>query len=148
MARKVRAYRVHWFLPPCLEARTLQAEFMAALPELDGQARTVAARFAVTAAALELATRHGITGQSAGLAFPVIKQCFDTWLERNGTGKHEDRKILENAINFAQRYFDSQRFVIMPTRRHLGLFRTILRATAKRPNLPSMIVSTLFPPYS
>jgi len=97
------------------EARTLQAEFMAALPELDGQARTVAARFAITAAALELAARHGITGQSAGLAFPAIKQCFDTWLERNGTGKHEDRKILENAINFAQRYFDSQRFVIMPT---------------------------------
>ena len=96
------------------EARTLQAEFMAALPELDGQARTVAARFAVTAAALELAARHGITGQSAGLAFPAIKQCFDTWLERNGTGKHEDRKILENAINFAQRYFDSQRFVFMP----------------------------------
>ena len=83
------------------EACTLQSEFMAALPELDGQARTVAARFAVTAAALELAARHGITGQSAGLAFPAIKQCFDTWLERNGTGKHEDRKILENAINFA-----------------------------------------------
>ncbi|WP_373700075.1 DUF927 domain-containing protein [Neisseria dentiae] len=96
------------------EARQLIADFMAALPDMDGQARTVAIRFAAVAAALELAARHGITGIAAGLAFPAIKQCFDSWFERNGTGKFEDRKIIENAINFAQRNFDSQRFVILP----------------------------------
>ncbi|MCF7520444.1 DUF927 domain-containing protein [Neisseria sp. ZJ106] len=93
------------------EARHLQAGFMATLPDMDGQARTVATRFALVAAALELAARHGITGISDGLAFPAVKQCFDDWLERNGSGKFEDRRIMENALAFAQIHFDSGRFV-------------------------------------
>ena len=96
------------------EARTLQADFMETLPELNGQARTVALRFALAAAALELAARHGITGLKAGLAFPAVKQCFDAWLQRAGSGKYEDQAIMENALDFAQRHFESQRFVILP----------------------------------
>lgn len=97
------------------EIRRLQADFMAALPDMDGQARTVAARFSLAAAALEMAARHGITGLAGGLAFPAVKQCFDAWLERAGTGKFEDRKIMENALEFSQRHFDSERFMPLPS---------------------------------
>ena len=92
------------------EARALQAAFMQTLPETDGQTRTVAARFATVAAALELAARYGITGLAEGLAFPAIKQCFDAWLERAGVGKFEDRKIIKQAKDFMQLNARGMRF--------------------------------------
>ena len=97
------------------EASQLMADFMATLPDMDGQARTVATRFALVAAALELAARHGILGLGAGVCMPAIKQCFDAWLERTGAGKFEDRKILEQAIDFMQQNAYSHRFVTYPT---------------------------------
>ena len=93
------------------EARALMADFMATLPDTDGQARTVAARFAMAAAALELAARHGITGSPAGLAFPAIKQCFDAWIARTGGGKFEDMKIIKQTVDFMQTHGDSLRFI-------------------------------------
>lgn len=50
-------------------------DFMAMLPKLSGQARTVAKRFALAAAALELATP--ITGLAAGVGMAGVKRCFD-----------------------------------------------------------------------
>ena len=44
----------------------------------------------------------------------AVKQCFDAWLQRAGSGKYEDQAIMENALDFAQRHFESQRFVILP----------------------------------
>lgn len=89
--------------------------FMATLPKVDGQARTVALRFAVAAAALEVATKYGITGLQAGESAPAIKQCFDAWLARQGTtGKAEDKQIMDNAIAFMQQFAYSPRFPIYP----------------------------------
>ena len=96
------------------EARQIMADFMATLPDMDGQARTVAMRFALVAAALELAARHRITGLAAGICLPAIKQCFDAWLERNGSGKYEDQRIIENAIGFMQQFAHSSRFAEYP----------------------------------
>ncbi|MFC3874427.1 hypothetical protein [Neisseria musculi] len=93
------------------EARAIMADFMAMLPDTDGQSRTVALRFAITAAALELAAKHGITGLGAGVGMAGIKQCFDAWHSRTGTGKYEDNQIIKQAIDFMQLYAESMRFV-------------------------------------
>ena len=97
------------------DVRQEMDNFMAALPKVNGQARTVALRFALAAAALEVATKYGITGLQEGESAPAIKQCFDAWLARRGTtGKTEDREIMDNAIAFMQRFAHSRRFVIYP----------------------------------
>ncbi|MDK4650164.1 DUF927 domain-containing protein [Kingella kingae] len=85
-----------------------QNAFMQSLPSLDGQARRVAKRFALVAAALELS--GSITGLAQGVGMVGIKQCFDDWLALNGVGKQEDRQIIENAITFMQLYAHSPRF--------------------------------------
>lgn len=92
------------------EARQIQADFMQILPDTDGQARTVAARFALAAAALELAARYGLAGIPTGAAFPAVKQCFDAWHARSGGGKYEDRRIIKQAAAFMQQYAHGQRF--------------------------------------
>ena len=83
--------------------------FMATMPELSGQARRVAKRFALAAAAIELAAP--VTGLAAGVGMSGIKQCFDAWLARVGSGKHEDMRILKNAADFMQQHGDSLRFI-------------------------------------
>ena len=84
------------------------AAFMATIPELSGQARRVAKRFALAAAALELAAP--VTGLPVGVGMAGVKQCFDEWLEANGAGKHEDRRIIEQAAAFMDVYALSMRF--------------------------------------
>ena len=39
-----------------------------------------------------------------------VKQCFDEWLEVNGAGKHEDRRIIEQAEDFIDLYALGMRF--------------------------------------
>lgn len=65
--------------------------------EASGQARRVTSRFGLIAAALELATRHGITGWKAGDGERAVEKCFSAWLDRTGTGKREDLRITEQA---------------------------------------------------
>ena len=77
-------------------------------PNLNGQALTVARRFALAAAALELASE--ITGLPAGVGAAGIQQCFEDWLEENGTGSKEEKQIIANCIDFIQRYSESPRF--------------------------------------
>ena len=84
------------------------AAFMATLPELSGQARRVARRFALVSAALEMAAP--VTGLPAGVGMAGVKQCFDEWLATNGTGKYEDEKIKEQTSDFMQRFGQSVRF--------------------------------------
>ncbi|RPD87080.1 DUF927 domain-containing protein [Neisseria weixii] len=84
------------------------AAFTATLPELSGQARRVARRFALVAAALEMAAP--VTGLPAGVGMAGVKQCFDEWLATNGTGKYEDEKIKEQTSDFMQRFGQSVRF--------------------------------------
>lgn len=83
--------------------------FLSVLPELNGQAWRVARRFALVAAALELAT--DITGLAAGVGMAGVKQCFDDWLSLNGDCDYETRAIIENVENFMQMYGESNRFV-------------------------------------
>lgn len=65
--------------------------------EAGGQVRRVAARFAVTSEALEIATDAGITGWEPGDGRHAIRRCFAAWLDRYGLGNREDQQILEQA---------------------------------------------------
>lgn len=91
------------------QATERMAAFMATIPELSGQARRVAKRFAIAAAALELAAP--VTGLPVGVGMAGVKQCFDEWLEANGTGKHEDRRIIEQAEDFIAQHALGTRFM-------------------------------------
>ena len=91
------------------QATERMAAFMATIPELSGQARRVAKRFALAAAALELAAP--VTGLPVGVGMAGVKQCFDEWLEANGAGKHEDRRIIEQAEDFIDLYALGMRFM-------------------------------------
>lgn len=95
-------------------------------PNLNGQALTVARRFALAAAALELASE--ITGLPAGVGAAGIQQCFEDWLEENGTGSREEKKLIEGLIDFLQLHGESPRFVSWDTalqtdRNHAGYKR-------------------------
>ncbi|UOO83275.1 DUF927 domain-containing protein [Uruburuella testudinis] len=83
--------------------------FMQTMPELSGQARRVAKRFALAAAALELAAP--VTSLAAGVGMAGVKQCFDAWLARTGAGKHEDMRIIKQTGDFMQVNADSLRFI-------------------------------------
>ena len=91
------------------QATERMAAFMATIPELSGQARRVAKRFAIAAAALELAAP--VTGLPVGVGMAGVKKCFDEWLEANGAGKHEDRRIIEQAEDFIAQYALGTRFM-------------------------------------
>ena len=91
------------------QANERMAAFMATIPELSGQARRVAKRFAIAAAALELAAP--VTGLPVGVGMAGVKKCFDEWLEANGAGKHEDRRIIEQAEDFIAQYALGARFM-------------------------------------
>lgn len=111
---------------PAEHVQTALNAFMATLPSLDGQARRVAKRFALAAAALELATE--ITGLPSGVGMMGIKQCFDDWLAINGTGKQEDKQIIKQAVMFMQMYAGSERFANwdseLTNRDHAGYRKT------------------------
>lgn len=91
------------------QATERMAAFMATIPELSGQARRVTKRFAIAAAALELAAP--VTGLPVGVGMAGVKQCFDEWLEANGAGKHEDRRIIEQAEDFIAQHALGTRFM-------------------------------------
>lgn len=62
----------------------------------DGQMRRVALRFALIAAAGEVATSAGITGWSQGEAANAARACFQDWLKaRGGAGPAEPRMMLD-----------------------------------------------------
>ena len=91
------------------QATERMAAFMATIPELSGQARRVAKRFAIAASALELAAP--VTGLPVGVGMAGVKKCFDEWLEANGAGKHEDRRIIEQAEDFIAQHALGTRFM-------------------------------------
>ncbi len=69
-------------------------------PGADGQVRRVADRFALVAAAGEIATALDVTGWPAGAALGAAQRCFADWLaERGGVGSSEvaeaKRRIAE-----------------------------------------------------
>lgn len=66
-----------------------------------GQVRRVAERFALAAAAGELATACGLTGWNIGEATRAARACFFAWLDARGThGPAESAAMLEQVRGF------------------------------------------------
>lgn len=103
--------------------RRFAAEFVPV--DADGQVYRVADRFALVAAAGELATSWGVTGWKPGEATLAAKICFRGWVkERGGTGKKEDSDVIRQIRRFLQEHGDA-RFVPLD---HKSEFRTMYRS--------------------
>lgn len=74
---------------------------MAFVPNCTGQITRVARRFGLVAAAGELASGYGLTGQSSGTALYAVLKCYRAWLDSFGAlGNREERVILSQARAF------------------------------------------------
>jgi len=74
----------------------------------EGQAKRVAARFALYGMAGELATEYGLTGWPTGDAFKAAGECFRLWLDERGHDNDEKRKIIEQVCGFIDRHGDAR----------------------------------------
>ena len=93
--------------------RDLMEQFIADREEdIDGAApevRRALARFALVAAAGELATQYDITGWRAGDAREAAKVCFNAWLkERDGSGSADLERGVRQVEAFIQAYGPSR----------------------------------------
>jgi uncharacterized protein (DUF927 family) len=74
-------------------------------PEASGQVARVAQRFALIAAAGELATAGSLTGWPEGEAFSAAQRCFQDWLgQRGGVGNADDTRALAQVRLYFERY--------------------------------------------
>lgn len=80
------------------------------LPEAASeQVRRVASRFALVAAAGELATREGITGWTTGEAARAARRCFEAWLAARGhLNNGEEAAMLRQVQAWLERNADAQ----------------------------------------
>ena len=72
-------------------------------PKASGQVARVLNRFAIIAAAGELATKMGITGWQDGEAFQGVKSCFEAWLLTRGSIGLLEREQIKAHI---RRFFE------------------------------------------
>lgn len=87
--------------------KMLMAEFLRLVPEgADGQIKRSANRFALVAAAGELAS--DITGWPEGESFRGVKVCFDAWLAERGEGSHESTQAIEAVRGQLLKWGDSR----------------------------------------
>lgn len=94
------------------ELRAVRSAFCTSVlpPKADGQAWRVASRFALVAAAGELASRYGITGWERGEAEGAARACFRAWLElRGGAANVEPARMIAQVRQFLERHGE-QRF--------------------------------------
>ena len=86
------------------QAKSLIQQFMQHYAnDKSGQVQRVAKRFALVAAAGELAIQAGITGWQQGRAHEAVGQCFNDWLSGFGDGANlEERAILIDVKSFFQ----------------------------------------------
>lgn len=90
-------------------AKQLVDDFMSKYSDLAPQAHRVARRFAIVAAAGEMATSAGITGWQAGQATTAVMICLDNWLDNYGRdGEHEQRQIIEHIKAFIEQHGSSR----------------------------------------
>lgn len=90
-----------------LLARSIQAQVRGELAksEVDGQVKRAAGRFALVAAAGELATQAGVVGWKKGEASQAVTACFNAWLEgRGGTGPAEIRDGIRQVRLFLEKH--------------------------------------------
>lgn len=74
-----------------------------------GQATRVCSRFALMAAAGEMATKFNVTGWEAGTASQAAATCFQAWLDqRGGAGNSERDKILAAVRAFFETHGDAR----------------------------------------
>ncbi len=74
-----------------------------------GQANRAALRFALIAAAGEIATVWGITGWNNGEAITAADTCFKAWLtQRGGAGNAEERAMLAQVQRFFELHGESR----------------------------------------
>jgi len=74
-----------------------------------GQVRRVAERFAIVAAAGELATEHGLTNWAQGEATRAAEVCFAAWLDARGTeGAAEPAAMLGQVRAFLSAHGESR----------------------------------------
>lgn len=86
-------------------AKQLVSDFMSKYSDLTAQAHRVAKRFAMVAAAGEIATQAGITGWQAGQATAAVMTCLDNWLDNYGRdGEHEQRQIIDHIKAFIEQH--------------------------------------------
>ncbi|MGM8898451.1 MULTISPECIES: DUF927 domain-containing protein [unclassified Psychrobacter] len=91
------------------KAKHLVSKFMNQYSYLAPQAHRVARRFAIVAAAGEIATGAGITGWQAGQATKAVMTCLDNWLDNYGRdGEHEQRQIIEHIKAFIEQHGSSR----------------------------------------
>jgi len=77
--------------------------------DADGQVRRVAARFALLAAAGEMATHLNYTGWPSGEAERAISKCFAAWLNARGTtGAAEPAAMIAQVRDFISRHGDAR----------------------------------------
>jgi uncharacterized protein (DUF927 family) len=75
-----------------------------------GQTARVARRFALVAAAGELATEYGLTGWEKGEALKAVQTCFKSWLDNFGScGNREERAMMSQVRGFFES-FGASRF--------------------------------------
>ena len=90
-------------------AKQLIDAFMSQYSDLAAQAHRVAKRFAIVAAAGEMATLAGITGWQAGQATTAVMTCLDNWLDNYGRdGEHEQRQIIDHIKAFIEQHGSSR----------------------------------------
>jgi len=90
-------------------ARQLVNDFMSNYSDLAPQAYRVAKRFAIVAAAGEMATTANITGWQVGQATTAVRVCLDNWLDNYGRdGEHEQRQIIEHIKAFIEQHGSSR----------------------------------------
>ena len=90
-------------------AKRIVSDFMSNYSNLAPQAHRVAKRFAIVAAAGEMATQAGITGWQAGQATKAVITCLDNWLDNYGRdGEHEQRQIIEHIKAFIEQHGSSR----------------------------------------
>lgn len=93
------------------EARALVEKFTADIlpPGAEGQAIRGAQRFALIAAAGEMATAQSITGWKPGEALAAARRVFADWIDaRGGGGNQETRAILQQVRGFLEKHGTSR----------------------------------------
>lgn len=109
-------------------AKGLIDTFMSLYPDIKAQAHRVGTRFAIVAAAGEIATQAGITGWQTGQALRAAQVCFDNWLDNYGRdGEHEQRQIIEHIKGFIEQHGASR---FQPC--HSGIFQDFEPKTIDR----------------
>lgn len=76
--------------------------------ETSSQSDRVARRFALVAAAGELATQNGLTGWQKGNALEASIKCFGSWRDRYGSTPKEDQVIEERVLAFFDAHQNSR----------------------------------------